>query len=499
MDSSKRKSPGDGHDDSERDTSGHVDKKMVVDSKEKDYIHQHEPAITCSSGGNTQASPQERENNTPQQVDAITAINVNHQPGGTYNEAVNCDDGIDSGTELEKRVADLEKHVDESRRARNEFVGRPADFYMFSIVIDAISKERDKIRDELDTAQKELKSAQEQNRQLSEDLERICSARQRAPDLDETLESQFRDLRQMVRSFTRRYCDRQISTSSLPDNVKSVLAEISGIAASKFLRSGRHARYFVEGLIWRLLCTRVLYNPFIVWGQSREIAIFIKNVIELRTVAMNRLELWRTMTGQLLNDIASTPTPRLEDWREALVSHIEPLISTEYRDGIAAKIEPIIQLTIEFAKSLARSRTLCIVWARPFGASGTVSQPYDGRWMEIVEKSIDHFEDIDFIVTPALAQLTNSAGEEFDTPRFIVQAEVCSGQGRLKSPARPILGPSSNDGRQTEKALSARRALAVKRPCDAMDEAELMDATGVNDSGVLDSGSEYQPAKEDDD
>ncbi|RWA07401.1 hypothetical protein EKO27_g7707 [Xylaria grammica] len=450
MESAKRKRPGDGRNDSGRDTLGHVDKKMA-DSKEKDYIHQHEPSIAFSSGGNTQASPQEQENNTPQQVDVVAAINVNHQPGGTYNEAVNCGDDIDGGTKLETRVVNLEKYVGEIRRARNEFVGRPVNFDMFSIMIDAISKERDKIHDELDIAQKKLKSAQKQNEQLSEDLERIGSARQSAPDLDEALESQFRDLRQVVRSFTRQCCDLRISTSSLPDNVKSVLAEISGIST------------------------------------------------ELPTATINRRELWRTMTGQLLNDIASTPTLRLEGWREVLVSHIEPLVSTDYRNGIAAQIEPIIQLTIEFAKNLARSRTCCILLTRPFNTSGTVSQPYDGRWMEVIEKSIDHFEDIDFIVTPALAQLTNSAGEEFDTPRFLVQAEVCFGQGPFKSPARPILGPLSNEGRQTEKALSDRRALAVKGPCDAADEAESTDATGANDSGVPDSGSEYEPAEYDDD
>ncbi|GAW12412.1 hypothetical protein ANO14919_017780 [Xylariales sp. No.14919] len=492
MKSSKRKRPGD-----ERDDSSHIDKKMAS-SKEKDYIYQHEPAITCSSGG-TQVNSQEQENNTPQQADVVAAINVNHQPGSTYNEAANCDDDIDGGTKLETRVDNLEKHVGEIRRARNEFVGRPVNFDMFSIMIGTISKERDEIRDKLDIVQKELKSAQEQNEQLSEDIERIGSARQSAPDLDEALESQFRDLRQAVRSFTRQYCDRQISISSLPDNVKSVLAEISGIAAGKLLRSGRHARYFVEGLIWRLLYTRILYNPFIVWGKSQDIAIFIQKVQRWGKVTKTRRELWRTMTGQLLNDIASTPTPRLEGWRETLVSHIEPLVSTKYRNGIAARIEPIIRLTIEFAKSLARSRTLCIVWTGSFDESGTVPQAYDGKWMEIIEKSIEHFEDIDFIVTPALAQLTNSAGEEFDTLRFLVHAEVCSGQGRSKNPAHPILDPSSNEGRQTKKALSDRRSLAVKGPCDATDEAESTDATSANDSGVPDSSSEYKPAEKDDD
>ncbi|TGJ78314.1 hypothetical protein E0Z10_g10449 [Xylaria hypoxylon] len=510
MDSSKRKHPEDVSDDFE-----HV-KKRIAGLEEKELIHQQTPAASSPGGA---------QEDTPQDVNAL-AINASRPLGGTYDESINCDDNVDNGNDNERRITMLEKSVYKLMGKNHKC--ESVDLNTSSNVISIILKERDDIRDRLEATRIQLESARRQNEQLAEDIERISTARQSAPDLDDAIESQFRDLRQAVRSFTREFCSRQILTSPIPDHVKSELTEISGITLRKLLKSGLHARYFVEGLIWRLLCRVILDNPFVTWGKSPEIATFISRV-QSSAVAVKRRELWRTMTGQLLNDITYTPKTRIEQWQNLLVRYVKPLVSTEYNNNIATQIEPILDSTIQLAKSLARSRTLCRVQRKHPGESDRLSQKYDSTWMEIVEvrisslspsphtysvwlgspvaeprnldssysESIEHFEDIDFVVTPALVQITNSAGEAFKLPRVLVKAEVCFGQGRSEDFVRPTLDPPSNEKSRAEKTLSGRQARGVDRLGGTADEAKLIEAIGVDHNEVPDSISdEYEPGSE---
>ncbi|KAF2973207.1 hypothetical protein GQX73_g305 [Xylaria multiplex] len=408
MDTRKRKHPGEAEESQE-----HQGKKVTGSKKKKeeqDYISQDIIAPI-----------------------ATTSTHFSHPLGDTHYEQTNCDDGSGDGNEFERRVTELKKRV--NGRTIDQLITKAVHFDIFSSIFEDASKEKRKIQDNLKEAQERLRLARIWNEQLTEDMERIGTARQRAPDLDDALENQFMDLRQAVRSFTREFCVDKTSASSLPDYVKSALAKISGITAGKLLQSRLHARYLVEGLIWRILCVQILRNPFVIWGKSPEIANFIWRVQNKSMVTTQRRELWRTMTGQLLNDVTGVNKRRVDAWQEMLVSYVESFANPDHRSSIATEIKAIITTAIELAASLARSRTLCMVQRRHSDASDGVSQNYDSTWMHIIEKSVEHFEDIDFIVTPALVQVTNSAGEKFKSPRVIVKAEVCFGRGRSQKAA----------------------------------------------------------------
>ncbi|KAI0490839.1 hypothetical protein F4859DRAFT_520475 [Xylaria cf. heliscus] len=339
-----------------------------------------------------------------------------------------------------------------------------------------------------------LKLAQKQGAQLAEDLEQIAGVQHSAPDLDNVLESQFMDLKEQIRSFTFNFCDRQILPKStpegLPDHVKGALATISGISTARILKSGLHARYFIQALIWRFLCDGILTSPFSIWGENSEIGEFVTKIQNSPKLPLNRRQLWRTMTGRILVDMAHPRRFRIENWRNKLVWYIEPLVATEHKDDIAKHVEPILDKAIDLAKNLAQSRTTCVIQRKGVGDDDRTSQKYDDSWMEVVEKTLVYCEDIDFLVTPALIQLTNSIGEAFKNPRVIVKAEVCFGRGRLSvfAPPASCLPPNKNQATQT--LSSERQGQGARRLGNLANNEELNEVIGDNVDQVKDSSSE---------
>ncbi|KAI3325120.1 hypothetical protein HD806DRAFT_553250 [Xylariaceae sp. AK1471] len=359
------------------------------------------------------------------------------------------------------------------------------------------------ILDERNQLKGELSAVQQQKDDLIEDIELIGKARQSVADLDDNLESQFRDLRQRIRGFTRDLCGPKIKASSLPDNVRSFLAKLSGIPTAKFLRSSLHARFLVEALIWRFLCDYILESPFSIWGhgQYSEIGTFIAKVWRNPNVSLSRRELWRQLTAQLLDDITVPCSPRILARQSWLVSHLEPLVNDKHEANIAEHVKPIVDEAVKFAKSLALSRTLVVVQRKTPSAEDGVSQKYNAAWMEIVEKSIEHYEDIDFLVSPALIQVANSAGEAFRARRVFVKAEVCFGQGRSHMYNNPTSEPSPNGPTLAGMTLSGRATRAVDRLGKVADDAELEKVIGKDQTEVLGSDSEAfkdESAEEDD-
>ncbi|KAI1346643.1 hypothetical protein F5Y01DRAFT_319577 [Xylaria sp. FL0043] len=341
--------------------------------------------------------------------------------------------------------------------------------------------ELEAVRAERDALREEAKELRRQNKLLEEDLEMFAFIKQNAPDLDMELGDQFSDLRATIRSFTRNFCDKKISIKSVPDHVVVALKALSGISPSSLLKSSFHARYFVEGLIWRILLEHTLGNPFNIWGTNYMIGKLATKVESNVDVAASIRQLWRTMTGQLLSTQVGPAKSKIMHLQELLVSHLKPLVRDEFKDLIQGHVEQIVKDTIKLARNLAQSRSLCVIYRKEPNADDTISQQYNSKWMDIIEKSVNHYDDIDFIVSPALVQLTNSAGEEFKSPRVMFKAEVCFGQGVISSDDHPTSAPALHEKGQTKMAPSGRQARTVKRYGNAANENQVIEALGNRD------------------
>ncbi len=116
-------------------------------------------------------------------------------------------------------------------------------------------------------------------------------------------------------------------------------------------------------------------------------------------------ELWRTITGQLLNN-RQPPESKIKYYHELLVSYLMPLISVAHQDSFKNCVEPILKGTIELAKALAQSRTLCACQRKDLGADDNEPQMYNSTWMEVVEVSTFKFV-VSHILHNAAAQLPN--------------------------------------------------------------------------------------------
>ncbi|KAI0550829.1 hypothetical protein F4679DRAFT_594434 [Xylaria curta] len=355
----------------------------------------------------------------------------------------------------------------------------------------ALENEKKDLKNKLNSAQKHVE-------QLTEDIEQISGEQYSAPDLDNALESQFMDLKQLVQSLTFDLCGPQILLSSLPsglpDDVKTALAGVSGISAAKILRSRLHARYFIQALIWRLLCDNLLGNPFLIWGAGGEIGEFVRKLLNSQKVSINRRQRWRTATGRLLVDISPPRSVRIAGWQKMLADYIGPLVEDKHKDNIEKHIKPILNEAIELAKNLAQSRTMCVIQRKGPSDYDGISQKYDDKWMEVVEKAIESYEDIDFLVTPALVQITNSVGDVFKYPRVIVKAEVCYGRGRVPVSIPPPLDSSPTQGRGIETG-SGRQSRGVDRLGQVANDDELNQYIGEDVEEIRDDGSDEYEGK----
>ncbi|KAI1114256.1 hypothetical protein F5Y14DRAFT_461762 [Nemania sp. NC0429] len=376
--------------------------------------------------------------------------------------------------------------------------GTLIDMRTFCDAIQFTANERDEAVSELRATQTQLKSVKEQNEQLIQDIVRISGVRMNALDLDDTIKTQFMDLRETVRLFTRSFCNDQISPRSLPHCVREQFQLLTEIPYTKLLKSRLHARYFVEGLIWRILYGFILMSPFGIWGEEREIASLISDVMRPPCAAVDQ-QLWRVSTGQLFTERLPIRAAKIDFFRKALIDYIKPLVSDEDKANIKEKIETVLDETIALAKNLAQSRTTMEIQVREPGTHVlTGGQEYNENWMEIIEKSISHYSDIDFIVTPALIQGTNSRGEVFKRPRVIVKAEVCYARGPGSS-ADPKPNPSFDEQNQISMTESGRRVRSTRVLGQAANEVEVDKAIGDGTAEIDDSkedSSEYESAKD---
>ncbi|KAJ2988296.1 hypothetical protein NUW58_g4054 [Xylaria curta] len=397
----------------------------------------------------------------------LGTMNSNHCTGSSHGGLLLASNDIEDRNELARRVAELERRVAKLEKPlvqkQYKFLSDPQVTSGLLESLDTALKERDELRAKLDLAQHHID-------QLAEDMERSDRMRQSAPDLDYTIHDQFLDLRAAVSAFVKCFCDDQISASTLPIHVRTDLSTI-----------------IVEALIWRRLCDEILSTPFRIWEDS-----------DLPEVSIRRRQFWRTMTGQILNDGAKPRLSKLRNWQNMLVSHLEHLTMNQLKNDLASYVEVIVHNTIKLARNLAQSRTLLKIERKYPGADDIPFRKYDGKWMEIVElplppvlspnlvsprapvttKSIGSYEYIDFLVTPALVQLTNSVGDAFERPRVIVKAQVCFGTGRLHNHV-----PRTEEKEQDPpKTMSGRQSRAVDRLGMVVDATQLKEAIGDDDS-----------------
>ncbi|KAI1299419.1 hypothetical protein F5Y03DRAFT_397621 [Xylaria venustula] len=335
-------------------------------------------------------------------------------------------------------------------------------------------------KEKREAVEKLWESAKDHIKQLTEDIELAGIAQQSAPDLDSILEHQFRILRRTIRSFARAYCGRRITLASLPTDLSEVVPYLSGVPASQLLKSHLHARYFVESVIWFTLFIEFLKNPFAIWGNNPTIGLVAETIQQNSKIASPSRQLWRTMTGQHLDSSMSPATSKIERLKNLLVSDISPLVKNEHKDHINNLVAPIVEQTVELARILSQSRTLFAVQRRDPAATKGEPLKYKNTWMEIVEKGIRHPGKIDLLVTPALIQLTNSAGDEFSPPRVIVKAEVCFGE-EGRTGASPPTTPNPPARSRVKITSSGRQSHGVQRYGPSAEEADVEDAIGVDD------------------
>ncbi|KAI0396995.1 hypothetical protein F5Y17DRAFT_455388 [Xylariaceae sp. FL0594] len=292
----------------------------------------------------------------------------------------------------------------------------------------------EKLKEELLQTKKELEKTKEDLREkeqrlatLYEDTLRIGAARVHVDIYGYTIEPKYFQLKHHIYNFVWAKFSEKV-TSVLPEDVLERYGKISRLPAKKLLRSKRHARFFAQGIIWRVLCDNILDNPFKIWGK---VSRLVEALLNQEEAPLGRRELWRTLTGDLLGYI-KPDAELIRGWERMLYQDIKPLVRDNVDDDeLLADIQEIISQAVVLAKELAQSKSRCIVrrekLIQPYQNLG--AQEYDRRWMISMEKSLKADGDlIDFAISPALAERNNSYAEPFETPHVLVKAEVCVGK-----------------------------------------------------------------------
>jgi hypothetical protein len=209
-----------------------------------------------------------------------------------------------------------------------------------------------------------------------------------------------------------------------------------------------------------------------------------------RNLTLSRRELWRKLTAQFLNDVVQPNIERIGGWQAFLIRRLEHLVKAEHETTLADHVKQIVNEAVELAKSLVMSSTLYALQREERGVQDGLAQKYSNAWMEIIEKSIEHYDEVDFLVSPALVQVANSAGEVFEPLRVIIKAEVCFSKGRSHMYDDSTSKPPTNEEDLVGMTQSGRAIRSVDRLGNVVDEAELNEAIGDEQNEVLDSDSD---------
>ncbi|KAI0517581.1 hypothetical protein F5B22DRAFT_645762 [Xylaria bambusicola] len=358
--------------------------------------------------------------------------------------------------------------------------------------LDAAQSKLDLAGTQLNEVKAILEPTKTQCETLRQDIEQIGIIRHSAPYLDIILEEQFLELRDNIRWFTKTYCSHPTLVTSLPADVTAKLRTLSSTPIGHFLRNRFYARRFAEAHIWCLLYDQLLCNPFFIWGTTNTIGKVVEHVLSLASAPRPTREFWRVMTAQLLSD-TEPQEARVKTYRDLLISQITPLVNPEQSGNAERHIDTITNEAVQLAKGLTLSRTKCAIRRTEQAADVAVAEKYNDEWMEIIEKCIRQNDAVELVVTPALIQLTNSAGDEFKTPRVLVKAEVCYGQGRNTDDTVSV---SNSQADEVEEA-TPQRPKRVKLSVKATDHATLDEELGDDDDDAeVDDGSgEYNGEK----
>ncbi|KAI1181193.1 hypothetical protein F4777DRAFT_592855 [Nemania sp. FL0916] len=409
---------------------------------------------------------------------SVLPLHVDDPTESSSNRDINDEDMMSEINDLKRGFTRLDKTVSQLTQKYLDPMSVPREIVVLSNIIREVEKERDDSRLKLQGVREELNASKQRVEQLIEDMELTGCVQRSAPDLDDVIKTQFVSLRREIRSFIRTVCDKKIE-AALDDHLKGLFKLISGLSPTAFLRSGLHARYFVEGLVWHCLHTWILHNPFTIFGTRAAIATIAATVEALPKPIKHR-ELWRILSGQLIGEACPPSNAKIQGWQKKLASTIQPLVMAQESEHVMEHVEPIVRNTIELAKNLAQSRTQTIIKIRESTVKvAMLYQPYDENWMEIVEQNLSHYDDVDFVVSPALVQLTNSAGDTFTEPRVMVKAEVCYGRGRVHEASGHSLDElHEHDESTIQMTGSGRQNRPVVRFGETVDETTVSQIVG---------------------
>ncbi|KAI0188708.1 hypothetical protein F4808DRAFT_466115 [Astrocystis sublimbata] len=405
-------------------------------------------------------------------------------------------DQSEAGTALTASNNDLERRLAATFEGFAD--GFKTSYRELHALVEELKYENKALSKENEALSKENETLSKDNETLVQDIDRIAGIRHRAPDVDRGLGNQLLDLRQQIRSFTFKFCVAKFSpasTANLPDYVKAMLSEVSA-ATAKHLKSTFHARYLIQAMIWRFLCDFLLTDPFKIWGDGIAISNVVSTIKDSSKVPPQTRQIWGTLTGQVLSTISGPRRARRAEWLRNLLHLIQPLVIAEHLNDISEKVESILDNAIDLAKNLAQSRTICFIQRKDCDSDENVSQVYDGEWMEVVEKALQSYEDIDFLVSPALVQITNSACEKLNPRLVLIKAEVCHGRGRNLAPVPSASCPTS----QTQghrMTSSGRRSRRVDRLDVVADDIGSDEQEENGEEAQSDDDEEYRNGESD--
>ncbi|CAJ2507645.1 Uu.00g088310.m01.CDS01 [Anthostomella pinea] len=345
-----------------------------------------------------------------------------------------------------------------------------------------------KLKQELQDARTELTDVHDELKEARDLNERNIKARRSFENSDTELRRQFFDLRTSIREFTKARCGESIQIkvpSLLSKETEGALGRVSGIPFRRLLQSQIHSRLFIEAVMWRILCDTILDNPFVIWGSEKKFGESIAAIQkgELGGSAECR-NFWRACTATLIYETAPNKT-RMRRILRFLFTRIEPFVLEEHK-AAKAEVYKIVDEAVELARNLASSESQYDMRRKEPQTLDTDSQPFNETWMEILEKSASNYDDIDFLISPALVQCGNVKGTDMERVYVKVKAEVCYRKGRhmledqalteddpLKPPVVQNPFADAIVPKEERKDIASR-----KKDKDIADEAKLLEAIG---------------------
>ncbi|KAK4660756.1 hypothetical protein QC762_121870 [Podospora pseudocomata] len=371
---------------------------------------------------------------------------------GTQARAPQIPQRLSSASQSLPWPASPSAHSFHLRQLKQELAEKDRKVKILCEEVEGLKKEKESLEREIDQYDDECFKMEAENKQLRDAFVALKGNPNHHID-DGVVQSRFGEIKFTIEQIVsiRYSSSTTISKSIRLDRPSKQLFSNLAEDVDRYLTQPVGKALLIEAFIWNFLISEVFSGNGMLWaGKAFEHVKFLSRELENDTVSLADLYRWNAQTASMLFSMYDLDKRRIQKIASNLRASLEPWQNKSFKEGQCDSLDKLVLLAAKLDADLARSRAEYMVFmletteALNGLAKNKYGVPFDQDYMELQSGNNDRYGDVELVVSPTVAKVGDSDGENYDCCTVLVRAKVICGGSKAGRRQQSASTPSNS-------------------------------------------------------